>query len=244
MYGPSRCTPSTRAAPGARSAHAGRRPANAASRSAAGAVIVVASKAVVPWAAWHCATRTAASPPSMMSRPPPPCTCRSMKPGSTTGRSESRTALCVDRRAGNGADAATRIEADRPVDEALGAQDVSAQCPAHAPSIPLCARNQNAYSPQFLRRIGVLIHRMRGRHMPACGHGLGSGWPFSGHARGRLPGHAGITASTPWWDAASGQPRMDLRPATPTPGLQVTLSRAKKNSRNAGSKIAERPPFC
>ena len=40
-----------------------------------------------------------------------------------------------------------------------------------------------------------------------------------------------------------GQPRMDLRPATPTPGLQVTWSRAKKTAGTRAPKPPSAHPF-
>ncbi len=86
MYGPSRCTPSTRAAPRARFAQAGASARIAASTSASGAVIVVASSDVVPCRACRRAMCSIASPPSIVSLPPPPCTCESMNPGSTSVR--------------------------------------------------------------------------------------------------------------------------------------------------------------
>jgi hypothetical protein len=56
---------------------------------------VVASNAVVPCSACRRATCKAASPPSMTSRPAPPCTCRSMKPGSSSGSGRSRACSAV-----------------------------------------------------------------------------------------------------------------------------------------------------
>ena len=91
--GPSRCMPRMRAAPGALARHSSPIGASAARRSSTGAVMVVASSAVVPcWACLRAACR-AASPPSMMSRPAPPCTCRSMKPGSSRRRVRGRARL-------------------------------------------------------------------------------------------------------------------------------------------------------
>lgn len=52
-----------------------------------GAVIVVTSKLVVPWRAWARATVLNAVPPSITSAPPPPCTCRPIKPGRMYGLS-------------------------------------------------------------------------------------------------------------------------------------------------------------
>src|SRR5450830_775122 len=79
--GPSRCTPSMRAAPAGRSAIEPRIAASAWRMASSWAVKVVPSIAVVPWRAWQRAIVTQASPPCMMSAPPAPCTCRSIKPG-------------------------------------------------------------------------------------------------------------------------------------------------------------------
>jgi hypothetical protein len=51
--------------------------------------MVVASSEVVPKRTWVRVMVSKALAPSMMSLPPPPCTCRSMKPGSKYGRSLS-----------------------------------------------------------------------------------------------------------------------------------------------------------
>jgi hypothetical protein len=85
MKGPSRCTPSTRAPPSARPRI--RRPTSARtlSSSARGAVMVVARRLVVPCRACSRAIVSTAPSPAMRSAPPPPWTCRSTKPGSTSG---------------------------------------------------------------------------------------------------------------------------------------------------------------
>ena len=77
--GPSRCRPAitpSSARPASRAARA--------SSSASGAVTRLASMLVLPCARWNAAA-SLASPavPSVNDAPPPPCTCRSTKPGST-----------------------------------------------------------------------------------------------------------------------------------------------------------------
>ncbi len=90
MYGPSRCTPRTRAAPAERARHAGAIAAIAVSSSGSGAVIVVASSDVVPCRPCRRAMQSIASPPSIVSRPPPPWTWVSMNPGNTSVRASLR----------------------------------------------------------------------------------------------------------------------------------------------------------
>ena len=58
------------------------KPCRTDSSSARGAVMVVASKPVVPKRACKRAIVCAAASPSITSAPPPPCTCRSINPGS------------------------------------------------------------------------------------------------------------------------------------------------------------------
>jgi hypothetical protein len=70
-----------RASPLPRAPQAAPMPFSARSMSSGGAVMVVASRLVVPYFACRAAIACGASPPSIMSRPAPPCTCRSMKPG-------------------------------------------------------------------------------------------------------------------------------------------------------------------
>ena len=128
MYGPSRCTPSTRARRSAR-ARGRRAPALATPlrSSASGAVIVVASSEVVPWRACSRAMRSIASPPSMCRCPPPPCTCRSMKPGSTSACA-SALAWSSVRGVPSIAGCGRLVVLDRAAHESLRRQDVALRC--------------------------------------------------------------------------------------------------------------------
>ena len=92
MKGPSRCRPSIRASPGSGAAMTAATPSAACSRSSSGAVTVVGSRLVVPCRAWKEARRRTSASPRIVSAPPPPWTCRSTKPGTTSGAVSSAAA--------------------------------------------------------------------------------------------------------------------------------------------------------